>query len=187
MNLMETSGVSSKAEYLEKCRQFSKKYFDENGMFIAYLRKRQPNISCDVSPSQRQEILRLLELAPNMKEKSYERLMSRLTDNAPSIEAFRTVRSVLKANTSPLCGVIVAFKQGDDIKIGWSLCNLSKKSHDKFDQYDGIRRAIERAEPMALVRQKCDARMVPHTCFHGLKRVMDRATNHFNLPSPKKD
>jgi len=184
VNLMDTSGISSKGDYLERCHQFSKKYFDENGMFVVYLRKRQPKISCEVTPNQRKEIVRLLELVPSMKEKSYERLMQFTeSSEAPSIEAFRTVRSMLRANTSPLCGVIVGFKQGEDIKVGWSLCNLKK--NDKFDQCDGIRRAIERAEPVTLVKQKCDAGMVPHTCSSSLRRVIERAVNHFTLPKKK--
>src|SRR5690606_28162846 len=135
-----------KADYLEKCQNFAERHFKENGMFVVYLRSRQPKFRCEVSQDERKEITRLLELIPGLNDRNYMRFVAETNNGAskaPSLDAFRTIRSIVRANCSPLRGVIVAFKQGKDIKIGWSMCNLSKK--DKFNQYDGIRRAIERA------------------------------------------
>lgn len=194
---MDTTSISSKADYLEKCQKFAERHFKENGMFVVYLRSRQPKFRCEVSQDERKEITRLLELIPGLNDRNYMRFVAETNNGgskAPSLDAFRTIRSIVRANCSPLRGVIVAFKQGKDIKIGWSMCNLSKK--DKFNQYDGIRRAIERAEPIPLVQQKCnltekakekgytgpDNGMVPHTCVPHLRRAIERATTHF---SPK--
>jgi hypothetical protein len=102
-----------------------------------------------------------------------------------------------------LIGVIVVFKKSDfsgtvknkdsnsDIKIGWSLC----KPIDKFDKYDGIRRAIERAEPLPLVSKRVAATkfvllnkkdyvgpkngFIPHTCLKYVERIIERAQKHF--------
>lgn len=191
---MDTTSISSKADYLAKCQQFAKQHFQQNGMFVVYLRSRQPKFFCEVTPEERKEVTHLLELIPGLNERNYERFLEQTNkggSEAPSLDAFRTVRSIVRANSSPLRGVIVGFKQGKDIKIGWSLCN--KK--DRFDQYDGIRRAIERAEPIPLVQQKCtltetakssgdytgpDNGMVPHTCVPHLRRAIERAAAHFS-------
>jgi hypothetical protein len=164
-------------------------------MFVVYLRSRQPKFVCEVTPDERKEITHLLELIPGLNERNYERFVAETNkggSKAPSLDKFRTVRSIVRANCSSLRGVIVGFKQGKDIKIGWSMCN--KK--DKFNQFDGIRRAIERAEPIPLVQQKCtltetaksssddytgpDNGMVPHTCVPHLRRAIERAVTHFS-------
>ena len=194
---MDTSSITSKAKYLEQCQKFAEQHFKESGMFVVYLRSRQPKFQCEVSPDDRKEITHLLGLIPGLTDRNYERFVAETNkggSTAPSLAAFRTVRSIVRSNCSPLRGVIVAFKQGKDIKIGWSMCNLSKK--DKFNQYDGIRRAIERAEPIPLVQQKCNLTekakdkgytgpqngLLPHTCVPHLRRAIERATTHF---SPK--
>lgn len=186
---MDTTSISSKADYLEKCQKFAEQHFKQNGMFVVYLRSRQPKFACEVTPDERKEITHLLELIPGLNERNYERFVAETNKGgakAPSLAAFRTVRSIVRANCSPLRGVIVGFKQGKDIKIGWSMCN--KK--DRFNQFDGIRRAIERAEPIPLVHQKCtltetsksageytgpENGMVPHTCVPHLRRAIERA------------
>ena len=80
--------------------------------------------------------------------------------------------------------MIVAFKQGEEMKLGWSLCNLSKK--DKFNQYDGIRRAIERAVPLPVIELeaalqereelicKDGDKPIPHTCLPHIQRMIRR-------------
>jgi len=191
-------------------------------MFVIYIRRRQPKFSTTVSVDRRDVIKDILDIYPNMTEKAYNAYKaavlvnelqsqtdvisgagkdSPLYDSMPSVEEFRTVRSILRANASPLVGVVVAFKGDKDIKIGWSLCNLSKG--DKFNQWDGIRRAIERAEPDVLISKRIELTeqviafpakdreyvspqkdthgkpvLVPHTCLSALRRAVERAKKH---------
>jgi hypothetical protein len=205
---MDATSIHSKADYLAGCESLARKHFADNQMFVIYIRRRQPKFSTTVSVDRRDVIKNILDIYPNMTEKAYKAYKaavlvddSPLHDSMPSVEEFRTARSILRANASPLVGVVVAFKGDKDIKIGWSLCNLSKG--DKFNQWDGIRRAIERAEPDVLISKRIELTeqviafpakdreyvspqkdthgkpvLVPHTCLSALRRAVERAQKH---------
>jgi len=195
---MDTTSIHSKAHYLAVCETLARKHFDDNQMLVTYIRRRQPKFLATVSPQHRKDIEKIIKLKnPNIREAelSFPRAACK-NDSLPSLEEFLTVRSILRSTASPLVGVVVAFKGDKNIKIGWSLCNLSKG--DKFNQWDGIRRAIERAEPDVLISSKIDFTeqtinsrslatrdrkqvLLPHTCLATLRRVVKRAAKQFSV------
>ena len=201
---MDATSINSKADYLAGCESLARKQFADNQMFVIYIRRRQPKFLATVSPQHRKDIEKMIKLmvVKNMREAelNFPRAASK-HPSIPSLEEFLTVRSILRSNASPLVGVVVAFKGDKDIKIGWSLCNLSKG--DKFNQWDGIRRAIERAEPDVLISKRIELTeqviafpakdreyvspqkdthgkqvLVPHTCLSALRRAVERAQKH---------
>ena len=174
--------IASKAEYLAKCKELAKQHFTYNGMLVSYIRKKRPRFIVPVDSKRMQELKELVDAMPKMSEKDFRMISTKLEEpmSETAINEFRTVRSIVQANKSPLVGVVVAFKSGEDILIGWSLCNISR--NDKFNQYDGIRRAIDRAEPAALLQNQMmvDIVRIPHTCVPFISKMMERARKHFS-------
>jgi len=184
-----------KAKYLAHCRSLAAHNFAENNMLVIYVRRRRAKSTVKTTCEDRKTIMSLLEIFPRMSEKSYIAYAKSAGRPHPNIDVFRTVRSVMRANNSPLMGVAVAFKSGGDIKIGWSLCNLSK--NDRFNEHDGIRRAIDRAEPLPLIRNQLSAtraaldsgceyigpkvELIPHTCVYYVERIIERAVKKFTV------
>lgn len=176
----------AKQDYLKKCQEFSQQHFKNNKMFVVYLRRRQPRFHTKPTPEQTDAIKVLLQTFPNMSEKSYLAHVNSLTEqqreerNLPlDINVFRTVRSVARANSSPLIGVIVGFIKDGATVIGWSLCNRN----DSFNGYDGIRRAIERAEKIETMEAKIfgqHSESLPHTIVAAMPKVIERAKRHLS-------
>ena len=191
----------TREEHLAKCKEIALNHIHGKGLMVFYIRKRKPNFLTKVPYELATEIKKVLDIFPDMNEKAYAGYLNAKSDD-PAVEyahdseelkAFRTVRSVVQSKKSPLIGMIVAFKDGDDIKIGWSLCNIGRdkpndaismleeftmggKPRDQFNRYEGMRRAIERAWPIDVVSACID---LPHTCRPYVEQMIERAKKRF--------
>lgn len=190
-------------QHLENCRRIASEHFSNKRMFVVYLRKHSPKFHGVVNEEEAETIKDMLKKIPLMTEKSYLSILSETEELGNSITVdealrnFRTIRSIVRSNSSPLTGVIVAFKEGEEIRIGWSLCNHK----DKFNQYDGIRRAIERSMSLSdmMFQMSATTRVLnekkgekkatytgpqngtlPHSCVKQMARVIERAKAHLS-------
>ena len=208
--------IRNKGEYVAECTSVIQQPLDAKQMVVCYIRKKKAKLSEKLSENSRKIIMNLLQTFPNMSEKSYLAyakshgfILSAEEKNELGLESFRAIRSLVSSNNSPMIGVVVAFKDEGGVKIGWSLCNMSKKdkfeerdgvkqlvrkaSPDKFNNYDGIRRAIKRAEPIDSVisdigftkqmKKPTNKGLVPYTCIPYLEHMIERAKKRFNKAS----
>jgi hypothetical protein len=136
--------MSALMDHVKKCRALSDRYFKDHGMCVIYIHQKRPKVECKVSDLDLKVARQLFSVMPNMSERAFL-MYSDPKDLEKAGKVFRSVRSIIRAEQSPVRGVVVGFKDLDGIKVGWSLCN--KK--DKFNKYEGIRLAIEKANIFA--------------------------------------
>ena len=204
---------TSREEYIEECVGIVARHVEDNGLFVIYVRKHRPHFAIKVSEEDEAAIRKTLSIVPNMTVKSWSAMMledgthiikieskngkkERITVDPESIASFRTIKSVMKSNQSPIMGVIVGFKHKGQTKIGWSLCNLSK--NDKFNREIGIRKAIDRAVGLPELESQIvntkqtlkswarneksptytgpENSTLPHSCLPYLEQAIRRAT-----------
>lgn len=73
-------------------------------------------------------------------------------------------------------GVMVAYKDGDSVRIGWSKCNTKL---EPFDRERGLAIAFGRAVKGNITKK------MPNKVCRKLARFIDRADRYYNNPKPR--
>jgi len=192
--------TDARQQYLEECGQVARQHFDQNRMFVIYVRKRRPKFQAKPEQQTTDSIRRMLRENPSLTTSGYLGKIGASVDMDKSqkeqaSKLFQTVRSVHRSHLSPKIGVIVGFQQDGQTMIGWSLCRTN--SGDEFEKMDGIRRAIKRAVPLPQMQQEinetkqmlqqmrrdrskmsADCLPVPHSCLSYLEMAVHRASTN---------
>ena len=71
-------------------------------------------------------------------------------------------------------GVVVAFKDNNEVRVGWSLC----RKCDKFDRHMGIHFAANRAESI-FSQDRLDE--IPHSLRQEVGLIVDKAKRRFKI------
>lgn len=75
-------------------------------------------------------------------------------------------------------GLVIAFKENDQVYIGWSLCNL-KKERNGFNKELGVAHAYRHAMPLDSWKSEYTWCNVPHTMWDLVLKMNERASAFF--------
>jgi hypothetical protein len=168
-------------------------------MIISYLRDYTPK-SYGERPTKEEaeKVRKTLNVAPDISPEGYIAILEMSGDKVKkkkretTINMFKTARSYWRSKRKPRVGVVIAFKEEKDIRIGWSLCKTA--AGDRFNRYIGVDKAlkesvsiIDLSDIIARTQSEIDCAKlagrkpdpskleVPHTLIPHLKSMMERA------------
>jgi hypothetical protein len=126
---------------------------------------------------------------------SYEAYASQCaTENAQKLTARNTLMQYHRNHHGHRKGVILAYRDGDEVRVGASLCHRSEKRG--FDREVGINKALHNAIPLqqlatpvmirlGVFRSTVAWREIPNSLHKEVKAMVQRAYKYFkDLPTP---
>lgn len=174
--------------YIEECKGLVHEYFRDNQLIVSYVRERKSKSRQHIQFQEGQidaikaflhvtngvmTVIQSINILNMILPEDKKFPMKTKEEKNDSIRAFESIYSHWNVKRSSVKGVVVAFTDGGQTKVGWSLCN----NDDKFDRFIGIRKAISAAEGIDTIEMKMkmhDEILTPHRICDVLENVIDR-------------
>jgi len=101
-------------------------------------------------------------------------------ENQAFFKSNKFVLNYARDKTGRRVGVVIAYKDGSEVKVGWSKCNVSRE--DQFDKNIGIVKARDNAVDINTADLNLAKHNVsPRSMEDLIQHIVDRARKYFKV------